>query len=109
MMNLIHILSHPISTHTREPHLSVFVYLKTLLEKNKLIVGLYSYISFKLGMIVETTKLWTSIYLDDLDFHSRSHLHEKSKTHLSILSEFLLSIWMKFSLLPQPVVCESSC
>ena len=55
-------------------------------------------ISFKLGMMI-----WTaSMILDDFDLHSRSQLYEKSKTLVSIFWEILPSIWLKFSIQPQP-------
>ena len=41
--------------------------------------------------------------LDDLDFHSRSQLYEKSKTSVPIISQISRSAWMKFSVLPKPV------
>ena len=53
-------------------------------------------------MVVETTKLYI-LSLDDLDFYSRLQMYEKSKASVSIFTEILLSIWMKFSMLPQPV------
>ena len=40
--------------------------------------------------------------MDDLDLHSWSKLYEKSKP-VSIFSEILHLIWIKFHLLPQPV------
>ena len=39
--------------------------------------------------------------LDDLDFHSQ--LHEKSKASVSVLSQIYVSVWVKFSMLSQPV------
>ena len=41
--------------------------------------------------------------LDDLDLHSRSQLYEKLGTLVSIFSQSQVSIWMSFSILPQPV------
>ena len=59
VMNLIHILSHPFNIQGREPYLPEFVGGKTFN------IGWYSDIyrpiSFKLGMIVETTKLYVLI------------------------------------------------
>ena len=42
--------------------------------------------------------------LDDLDMHSGSQLHEKSKTSLSVFLQISQLLWMKFSLSPQPSV-----
>ena len=45
------------------------------------------------------------ISLDDLNLHSRSQLYEEKKnpTSVSIFLEISQRIWMKFSMLPQPV------
>ena len=40
--------------------------------------------------------------LDDLDLHSRPQLYEKLKILVSIFLQTNVSIWMKFSMLPQP-------
>ena len=74
-------------------------------EKTKvgLCSDIYRPISFRLGRMIETTKLYILICLDDLDVHSRSKLYEKSKTLISIFSQIGLSIWIRFSMLPQPL------
>ena len=50
-----------------------------------------------------STHLYLDISFDAIDLHSRSQLYEKSKSSVSIFSQILVSIWMKFNLLPQPV------
>ena len=47
--------------------------------------------------------LHLDISLDDPDLHSRSQWSKKSKTLVSIFLLIYVSIWMKFSVLPQPV------
>ena len=77
MMNLILIcIVH--SLFNEENPAYVILFLK---KKKCFNIGLYSdnyrLVSFKLGMMIETSKLYIFICLDDLDLHSRPHL-----THL---------------------------
>ena len=54
--------------------------------------------------MIKTNKLYIFyISLVDLDLHSRSQLYTKSKILVSIFSQILMSIWVKFRMLPQPV------
>ena len=96
VMNLIIIFSSAFSIQGRE------LYLRDFTEKKHLLYSdIYRPISFRLGMMMGTTKfLHFDISLDDLDHHSSSQLYEKSKTLVSICPEVSLSILMKFSLLP---------
>ena len=63
------------------------------LVRSEICIGLYSdiyrLISFKLGMMIETTELYIliSVCLDDLDLHLKSEVCEKSKPFVSILSQ----------------------
>ena len=55
--------------------------------------GIYKRISFRLHVMIETTKSY---------LRSRSQLYEKSNTSVSIFSQMLQFIWMKFSMWAQP-------
>ena len=63
-MNLIHILSCSVNIQRREPYLYNFI-------KNVFNIGLYAdiygLISFRLAMMIGTTKFYTLICLGDLD------------------------------------------
>ena len=43
------------------------------------------------------------ISLDDLDIYLRCQLYGKSTTSVSIFSQISKTIWMAFSMLPQPI------
>ena len=60
--------------------------------------------SFKHGMMTETRELYFffSSSLDDLDLHY-GQLFEKSDTSVLIFLQIPQLIWMKCSLLPQPI------
>ena len=51
-----------------------------------------SLISFRRGSMIETTKLYILISLDDLDLCSRSQLYQKSKTFVSIFLEISVDL-----------------
>ena len=82
----------------REPYLDVHGSVKKDFN-----VGFHSDIfrpiSFKLGMMIETTKLNIFVSLDDRDLQSRSQLYKRKKnkknptTSVPILSRIRVSIW----------------
>ena len=92
--NLILILSHPFIIQGREPCLCDFV-------KINFNIGLYS---DKRGMMIWTTKLYIviSVWMT-LAFIQGHNCMRNQKALVSIFSETLQWIGMKFSMLPQPV------
>ena len=97
LMNLILILSFLISIQGRKP-LCDFIIKKFHID---LYSDIYRLICFNL--LIETVTLHFNYSLDDHDLHSRSQLCEKSAISVPIFLQNSQSIWMKFSLLPQPV------
>ena len=97
VVNLTLILSHLFNFQGREPYLCDF--FKTLTLS---CIQTFTDISFKLDMI-ETTKPYISILVRmALAFIQGHSCLRNQKTPVFIFSEILHSVWMKFSLLPQP-------
>ena len=74
-------------------------------------VGLYSDIyrsvSFRLGMVIETTKVYVliSVWMIFTFIQGNSCIKKKKKkTLVSIFSQIWVLVWMKFSMLRQPVL-----
>ena len=54
----------------------------------------YRLISFKLGLMIETTKLSLpcGVSFDDIDLHTLSRLYEKSKTSVHFLTNLSIDL-----------------
>ena len=102
LMNFMLTLFWPFSIQWRVPSLCDFVFKKHF--KIGLYSDIYIPISFKLGMMIRISKLYilVSVWMS-LTFIQGHSCMRNQKLVCPFSQKLLLLIWMKFSLLPQPI------
>ena len=89
-MELILVLSRPISIQERQPNSDYFV------------LTLFCIWTFAARFLLKLTRLYDTS-LNDLDFNSSLQWYDKAETSVLISSHFFKSIWMEFGVLPWAV------